>query len=223
MLVVPDIEGEMYAPVQDSVAFVDPYASRNVIQPLLVEIPNRFAEQPAPTCALGASLRGVLALLARRGGQTVLFLSSVCSVGPGVAQSRLGFDENKMYDTDREKELFKPSSVMWVDLAEEMSDEGIGVSPIVATGTSTSVDFASLGMLSDLVSVDVWTDLFTNRISNQLHRRRRTAFSSLQCITRRSSLTNTPRAYPQTRNRLFLPRTSACVPRTTCNESPRRA
>ena len=98
-------------------------------------------------------------------------------------QSRLGSDENKMYGTDQEKGLFKLSGAMRVGMAEEMSDEEIGISAIVATGTPTSVDFASLGTLLNLVVFNTQTDLFINRIFNQLYWRRRTASTSVQPLS----------------------------------------
>lgn len=167
MLINPDIEGEMFAPAQDHVAFVNPHPSRNIIQSLLADIPARFAEQPSHVSALGASLRGALALLARRGGQVVMFLSSMCSIGPGVGEGRLGLDEGKMYDTDREKQLFKPSDAMWADLADEMAEEGVGVFSIVATGVSSFVDFASLGMFIPQMSPNTSSSLVFSRSSYQ--------------------------------------------------------
>ena len=98
-------------------------------------------------------------------------------------QSRLGSDENKMYGTDQEKGLFKLSGAMPVGMTEEMSDERIGVFAIAATGSSTSMDFASLGTLPNLVVFNSLTDLITNRISNQLYWRRRTAFTSVQPLS----------------------------------------
>lgn len=146
MLIVPDIESEMFTPVQDSTAFADPHTSRNIIQSLLSGLPTRFADQASRLSALGASLRGSLALLARRGGHAFYFLSSACTIGPGTAESHHRTDESKLYDTDQEKQLFRPSNAMWNELAEEMADEGIGVSAIVATASSSYVDFASLGL-----------------------------------------------------------------------------
>ncbi|KAH8116706.1 hypothetical protein DFH11DRAFT_1724673 [Phellopilus nigrolimitatus] len=152
MLVVPDIEDEMFCPLQDGV-FADPQASRNIIESLLDGIPARFEDEPTHLCAFGAAMRGCLAALARRGGQVVLFQSSMCSVGPGVSEARL--DEIKLYDTDKEKQLFLPHDQMWMELGEEMAEEGIGVSMLVGTGQMTYVDFASIGVLSTLTGGDI--------------------------------------------------------------------
>ncbi|KAI5121951.1 hypothetical protein M0805_002022 [Coniferiporia weirii] len=152
MLVVPDIEDEMFCPLQKGI-FVEPHASRNVIESLLADIPVRFEEAPTHLCALGAAIRGCLAAFARRGGQVILFQSSMCSVGPGVTEARL--DESKMYDTDREKQLFQTRDPMWTDLAEEMAEEGVGVCVFVGTGPKAFVDFASIGTLAVTTGGDV--------------------------------------------------------------------
>ncbi|EJC98563.1 uncharacterized protein FOMMEDRAFT_113703 [Fomitiporia mediterranea MF3/22] len=153
MLVVPDVEDQMFSPLQDSAVFVDPQNSRNVLERLLVSIPERFDAAPGHLCALGAAMRGCLAALARRGGQVILFQSSMCSIGPGVSEARL--DESKMYDTDKEKQLFIPRDTMWLDLAEELAEAGIGVSILAGTGTIAYVDFASIGVIAKLTGGDV--------------------------------------------------------------------
>ncbi|KAL5536166.1 SFB3 [Sanghuangporus sanghuang] len=153
MLVVPDIEEEMYCPLQDAEIFVEPQAARNVIEGLLTSLPNRFENESVHLCALGAAMRGCLAALSRRGGQAILFQSSMCSVGPGVSEARL--DESKLYDTDKEKQLFTPRDPMWTDLAEELAEAGIGVSMLVGTGPISFVDFASIGVICALSGGDV--------------------------------------------------------------------
>ncbi|KAL5508758.1 hypothetical protein ACEPAG_4737 [Sanghuangporus baumii] len=153
MLVIPDIEEEMYCPLQDTEIFVEPMAARNVFEGLLTSLPSRFEDAPVHLCALGAAMRGCLAALSRRGGQVILFQSSMCSVGPGVSEARL--DESKLYDTDKEKQLFTPRDPMWTDLAEELAETGIGVSMLVGTGPISYVDFASIGAICTLSGGDV--------------------------------------------------------------------
>lgn len=63
MLVVPDIGEEIFAPAQGCFAFVLPRPLRNTIQSRLSDIPSRFGELPSLVSALGASIRGALALL----------------------------------------------------------------------------------------------------------------------------------------------------------------
>ncbi|THH09228.1 hypothetical protein EW145_g2180 [Phellinidium pouzarii] len=152
MLVIPDIEDEIFCPLQDG-AFVDPNCSRNVIENLLSEIPKRFEAESTLLCALGAAMRGCLASFARHGGQVILFQSSMCSVGPGVSEARL--DESKLYDTDREKQLFQPCDSMWMDLAEEMAEEGVGVCVLAGTGVTAFVDFGSIGSLAATTGGDL--------------------------------------------------------------------
>lgn len=121
---------------------------RNIIEGLLDGMFERFSSAPSHLCAVGAAFRGFLAVLARKGGQTVLFHSSMCSVGPGISEQRV--DEMKFYDTDKEKQLFLPHNQMWRELGEELAEEGISVSMFVATGSMAYVDFASIGTLASL-------------------------------------------------------------------------
>ena len=88
-------------------------------------------------------MRSSLAALARRGGQVVLLQSSLCSLGPGVAETPL--DEAKLYDTDKERQLFVPRSELWRDLGDEFAEAGVGVSMLVGTGMTGYVGFSSIG------------------------------------------------------------------------------
>jgi protein transport protein SEC24 len=116
---------------------------RNVIEPLLADLPSRFASSPTHLCAPGAAMRGCLASLVRKGGQAIVFQSSMCSAGPGVSEVQL--DETKLYDTDKERQLFMPGNEMWRDLGDEFAEAGIGVSLVVGTGVTSYVGFSSLG------------------------------------------------------------------------------
>ena len=90
-------------------------------------------------------MRGSLAALARYGGQVILFQSSMCSLGPGIADTPI--DEAKMYDTDKERHLFDPRNELWRELGDEFAEAGIGVSMLAGTGATGYIGFASLGML----------------------------------------------------------------------------
>ena len=91
-------------------------------------------------------MRGCLASLAKVGGQVVAFQSSMCSVGPGVAEVQ--HNETKMYDSDKERQLFMPGNEMWRELGDEFAEAGIGVSCIVGTGVTSYVGFSSIGKTS---------------------------------------------------------------------------
>lgn len=141
MLVVPDIDDEMYCPMMDGL-FVDPQPSRNILENLLNSIPDRFALTPA-AAATGAALRCCLASLARQGGHAILFQSSPCQTGPGAI--RVIPEETKLYNTDKEKQLFVPHDQSWRELGEECAEEGIGVTVFLGNGSLSYMDIASIG------------------------------------------------------------------------------
>lgn len=65
------------------------------------------------------------------------------TIGPGALESPT--DETHVYGTDKERTLFIPRAQAWRDIAEECSDEGIGVSMFL--GMSKTIDLGSIGMI----------------------------------------------------------------------------
>lgn len=63
-------------------------------------------------------------------------------------------DESSYYDTDRERELFAPRHPFWADLAEECTDEGVGVS--MWLGMSRFVDVGSIGVLANQTGGEIF-------------------------------------------------------------------
>ncbi|KAF5357009.1 hypothetical protein D9756_006489 [Leucocoprinus leucothites] len=139
MLVVADLE-EVFVPIREGL-FVDPIARRQAIEALLNSLPQRFTELPSRDSCLGSTLRGVLAAMAGRGGHAVFFHSTLPNVGLGALQGAPL--ESDLYDTDKEKTLFKPRDVSWLDIGEELTEEGIGVSMFLAP--SKYMDVGSVG------------------------------------------------------------------------------
>lgn len=66
------------------------------------------------------------------------------TVGPGALEPLM--DESHVYGTDKERTLFIPRVQTWRDIAEEFSDEGIGVSMFL--GMSRTIDLGSIGTTS---------------------------------------------------------------------------
>lgn len=63
------------------------------------------------------------------------------TIGPGALEPLT--DETHVYGTDKERTLFIPRVQTWRDIAEECSDEGIGVSMFL--GMSRTIDLGSIG------------------------------------------------------------------------------
>lgn len=94
--------------------------------------------------SLGSALCGCLSALAGRGGQVIVFASSLPTIGVGALKPRE--DESNMYDTDKESTLFLPRDEAWKDLGEQCAEEGIGISMFLAP--SHNMDVGSVGMIS---------------------------------------------------------------------------
>src|SRR4051812_43094328 len=102
MLVMPDLE-DPFVPLSTGF-FVDPYESRNVIEPLLDTLPNLFAQCRSPEPALLPTLFAALDALEKTGGKIICSLSALPTFGPGRLVLR---EDTKLFGTDKEKTLFQ--------------------------------------------------------------------------------------------------------------------
>ncbi|KXN91832.1 hypothetical protein AN958_11651 [Leucoagaricus sp. SymC.cos] len=143
MLVVADLE-EVFVPMREGL-FVDPIARRHAIEALLDALPHRFREFPSRDSCLGSTLRGILASMAGRGGHAVFFHSTLPNVGLGALPPAP--IESDLHDTDKEKILFKPRDISWLDIGEELAEEGVGVSMFLAP--SKYMDVGSVGAVAN--------------------------------------------------------------------------
>ncbi|KAJ3571790.1 hypothetical protein NP233_g3515 [Leucocoprinus birnbaumii] len=170
MLIVADLE-EVFVPMRHGL-FVDPIARRHAIEALLNSLPQRFMEFPSRDSCLGSTLQGVLAALAGRGGHAVFFHSTLPTVGIGALQGAP--IEADLYDTDKEKTLFKPRDVAWLDIGEELAEEGISISMFLSP--SKYMDIGSVGAVANQTGgelffhprFDIARDGIT--LESQLHR-----------------------------------------------------
>ncbi|OJA14976.1 hypothetical protein AZE42_03221 [Rhizopogon vesiculosus] len=136
MIVVSDLE-EVFVPLRDGL-FVDPWESRIAIEGLLEALPERYLNTILENAALGGALLAGLASLAGRGGHIIVFQSVLPAVGPGALEPP--GDQTSLYGTEKERTMFLPRHQSWRDIAEECSEEGIGVS-IVSSSTGGELFF----------------------------------------------------------------------------------
>ncbi|KAF4618938.1 hypothetical protein D9613_010130 [Agrocybe pediades] len=130
LAVVADVE-EVFVPSRT--LFVEPLSRKLAIEALLDSIPLQYAENTSADSCFGSAIRAGLAALAGRGGHLVFFHSALPTIGAG-ALPLTPPSETALYDTDKEKNLHKPRSDTWNLIADECSEEGVGVSMFLAPG-----------------------------------------------------------------------------------------
>ncbi|KAJ8596156.1 beta-sandwich domain of Sec23/24 [Rhizopogon salebrosus TDB-379] len=142
MMVVSDLD-EIFVPLREGL-FVDPWESRVAIEGLLEALLDRYLHTITDNATLGGALLAGLASLAGRGGHIIVFQSVLPAVGPGALEP-LG-DQTSLYGTEKERTMFLPRHQAWRDIAEECSEEGIGVSMFL--GMNKPIDVGSIGIVS---------------------------------------------------------------------------
>lgn len=64
------------------------------------------------------------------------------TIGIGSLQGQP--DESELFDSDKEKVLYKPRNMTWAEIGEECAVDGIGVNLVLAP--SKFIDIGSIGM-----------------------------------------------------------------------------
>ncbi|KAF5314546.1 hypothetical protein D9611_007013 [Ephemerocybe angulata] len=150
MLVVADLD-EVFAPLRTGL-FADPEERRTSIETLLGSLPKRFNETVERGAALSSAVRAGLAAFAGRGGHLIVFQSTIPTIGPGALPPAPS--EESMYGTGEEMNLHKPRDKLWLDIAEECIDDGVGVSLFLAP--FAYIDVGSIGALASVTGGEIF-------------------------------------------------------------------
>lgn len=143
MMIMPDVE-DPFVPLGSEGLFSDPIESKHVIEKLLNQLPEMFA-QPKPQPALLPALNAALGALELFGGKIICSISCLPTEGPGKLLHR---DNGKLHGIDTEKKLFQTESTIWRKTASDMVKHGVGVDFFLASPGGGYMDVATIGHVS---------------------------------------------------------------------------
>ncbi|KAL2313001.1 COPII-coated vesicle component Sfb3 [Schizosaccharomyces pombe] len=143
MLAASDLENP-FVPFSSGL-FVDPIASKVVIERLLDSFPAIFQDVKIPEPVVGNALEVVKLLLKETGGKAFVFVSALPTMGLGKLRHR---EDQRLYGTSDEKNLWNTQDKWYTSLADEYVTAGIGVD-IFFTATAY-VDVATVGSVATL-------------------------------------------------------------------------
>ncbi|KAI9314549.1 hypothetical protein BX666DRAFT_2052907 [Dichotomocladium elegans] len=149
MLVVPDVN-DMFLPLSDDAIFVDPHASRSVIENLLSSLPSLFAGNRQPTSVFGSAVKAGMMSLQATGGKIHVLQTTLPTAGIGMLKNR---DNPKLYGTDKERQLLSPQDAMYTTIGKECVDLGICVD-LWCFPLNTYIDVCTLGVIPALTGGD---------------------------------------------------------------------
>jgi protein transport protein SEC24 len=116
---------------------------RSVIEHLLDNLPSLFVHVKTGEPALFPALTAAKQALEATGGKIICSLSTLPTWGPNRLALR---EDSKLYNTDKEKTLFKTENAAWRTLAGKMVESGIGCDFFMTP--AAYIDLATVGHVS---------------------------------------------------------------------------
>ncbi|XP_075216989.1 COPII coat complex component secretory 24CD isoform X2 [Lycorma delicatula] len=152
MLVVGDVQ-EMFMPLLDGF-LVDPAESETVIDLLMEQIPQMFADTRETETILAPAIQaGLEALKASEcAGKLLIFHSSLpIAEAPGKLKNR---DDRKMLATDKEKTVLGPQTNVYNNLGQDCVQAGCSVDLFIFN--NSYIDLATIGQISRLTGGEIF-------------------------------------------------------------------
>ncbi|CAB3372443.1 Hypothetical predicted protein [Cloeon dipterum] len=152
MMCVSDLN-DMFMPLLDGF-LCDPEESDQVIEILMQQIPDMFAESRETEIILAPAIQaGLEALKASNcAGKLLVFHSSLpIAEAPGRLKNR---DERKLLGTDKEKSILSPQNKDYNELGQNCVGAGVSVDLFVLN--NSYVDLATIGQVSRLTGGQVY-------------------------------------------------------------------
>ncbi|XP_076368820.1 protein transport protein Sec24A-like [Tachypleus tridentatus] len=140
MLVMSDID-DVFLPLPEGL-LVNLHENRTLIQDLLKDLPNRFAENDDTNTALGAALQAAYKLMAPTGGRITVIQTHLPNVGPGSLKPR----EDPNQRAARDVSNLGPATDFYKQLALDCSIQQIAVDLFLLS--SQYSDLATLACMS---------------------------------------------------------------------------
>ncbi|KAL0280938.1 UNVERIFIED_CONTAM: hypothetical protein PYX00_002086 [Menopon gallinae] len=152
MMLVGDVE-DMFMPLLDGF-LCDPIESEGVIDLLMNEIPQQFAETRETEVILYPAIQAGLEALKASGcaGKLLVFHSSLpIGEAPGKLKNR---DDRKLLNTDKEKQVLGPQNNSYNNLGQQCVQAGCSVDLFIFN--NSYVDIATIGQVSRLTGGEIF-------------------------------------------------------------------
>lgn len=117
--------------------------SHSKLKKQLDDIELKLPNQDLNGSCYGSALLCAKFLLENQGGRIISFTSQLPSNGKGIIKER----EEKLYGTERERELFGPQDGFWKDIGDELSKNQISLDLFLFSSSNKFIESSSLSYM----------------------------------------------------------------------------
>lgn len=153
MMVMSDVE-DPFVPMQSGL-FVDPVASKELIESVLNTIPTLFANNKVTEPAFGAAVLCAQLALKRTGGRALVFQTGLPSAVPGKLKKR---EDTSLMGTPKEKTLFVPQDDFYPKLAKSCTECGVCFDLFLFP--NSYMDIATVGSLASITGGAIYRYMY---------------------------------------------------------------